>query len=250
MCLILVAWRAHPDYPLIVAANRDEFFARPSAAAAFWQDNPDILAGRDLEAGGTWLGISRQLRFAAVTNYRDPANNRAGSRSRGSLCSDFLHHQATPGTYLGELEPGAYAGFNLLVADRQQLGYYANVEKRVRLLPAGIYGLSNRLLDTPWPKLLSAKERFTAALASLPREQAFFELLADDELAPDEALPNTGVPWEWERRLSAIFVKAPDYGTRASTLLTVHRSGLTTLSERSFAADAIPSGTVRLAFQA
>jgi uncharacterized protein with NRDE domain len=250
MCLILVAWRAHPDYPLIVAANRDEFFARPSAAAAFWPDSPDILAGRDLEAGGTWLGIDRRLRFAAVTNYRDPANNQAGRHSRGSLTSNFLSSQASPNDYLAGLKPDNYAGFNLLVADREQLGYYSNVEKQVQLLPAGIYGLSNRLLDTPWPKLVSAKQRFSTALNALPDEQAFFDLLADDELAPDEALPNTGVSWEWEKRLSAIFVKSPDYGTRASTLLTVHRSGLTTLSERSFAADAVPCGTARQTFLA
>lgn len=250
MCLILIAWRAHPDYPLIVAANRDEFFARPSAAAAFWPDSPDILAGRDLEAGGTWLGINRQLRFAAVTNYRDPANKQAGRHSRGSLTSNFLRSQASPNDYLAGLAPDNYAGFNLLVADREQLGYYSNVEKQVHLLPAGIYGLSNRLLDTPWPKLVSAKQRFSASLASLPDEQAFFDLLADDELAPDEALPNTGVSWEWEKRLSAIFVKSPDYGTRASSLLTVHRSGLTTLSERSFTADAVLCGEVRETFQA
>jgi uncharacterized protein with NRDE domain len=250
MCLILVAWRAHPDYPLIVAANRDEFFARPSAAAAFWPDSPDILAGRDLEAGGTWLGINRQLRFAAVTNYRDPANNQAGRHSRGSLTSNFLHSQASPNDYLAALAPNDYAGFNLLVADREQLGYYSNIEKKVHQLPAGIYGLSNRLLDTPWPKLVSAKQRFTAALASLPDEQAFFALLADDELAPDEVLPNTGVSWEWEKKLSAIFVKSPDYGTRASTLLTVHHSGRTSLCERSFAADAALCGEVRETFQA
>lgn len=260
MCLILLAWQAHPDYPLVVAANRDEFFARPTAAAAFWPTENgqpgDLLAGRDLEAGGTWLGITRQQRFAALTNYRNPAEKSSGKRSRGSLTSDFLHSDLAPLDYLNQLAgaaPDNYGGFNLFVADRQQLAYYSNIEKKVRLLPPGIYGLSNRLLDTPWPKLVSAKARFSAALPALPDRQAMFNILADRDIAADEHLPDTGVPLDWERLLSAIFVgspAAPHYGTRASTVLSVNRDGEVSFEERSFAEGGAASGTVEHRFTA
>jgi len=251
MCLILLAWQAHPDYPLVVAANRDEFFVRPSAPAAFWPQAPEVLAGRDLEAGGTWLGISRQQRFSALTNYREGGKQRPGAPSRGALVADFLAGDADPEDYLAALAArGAdYNGFNLFVGDGQRLAYYSNRGDSPRWLAPGIYGLSNHLLDTPWPKLAAAKAAFAKALADLPACDEFFELLADREIVPDTHLPETGVPLEWERILSAVFVNSPDYGTRASTLLTTHRTGVVTLIERSFGVGAAPLGEVCETFQ-
>jgi uncharacterized protein with NRDE domain len=252
MCLILIAWQAHPDYPLVVAANRDEFFARPTAAAAFWPDAPQVLAGRDLEAGGTWLGVSRQRRFAALTNYREGGRQRVDARSRGALVADFLTSRASPVAYLTQLETAAaeYNGFNLVVGNGESLAYYSNRgDGQPRWLKPGIYGLSNHLLDTPWPKLASAKAAFAAALLALPANDLFLDLLADQEIVPDTHLPETGVPLAWERILSAVFVCSENYGTRASTLLTIDRDGRTTLLERSFDAAARVSGEVCETFQ-
>ncbi|WP_313950390.1 NRDE family protein [Accumulibacter sp.] len=252
MCLILIAWQAHPDYPLVVAANRDEFFSRPSATAEFWQDAPQVLAGRDLEAGGTWLGTSRTQRFAALTNFREGGRTRADARSRGALVADFLTGSAAPAEYLAQVAGDAddYNGFNLFVGDGRRLACYSNRgDGQPHWLSPGIYGLSNHLLDTPWPKLASAKATFAKALASLPARAPFFELLADREIVPDSHLPETGVPLEWERILSAIFVKAEGYGTRASTLLVRQRNGQTTLVERSFDASGLASGEVSETFQ-
>lgn len=252
MCLILLAWQAHPDYPLVVAANRDEFFARPSAPAAFWPEAPQVLAGRDLEAGGTWLGVSRGQRFAALTNYREGGKPLPHARSRGALVADFVAGHDGPAAYLAQLatHAGDYNGFNLFIADGERLGYCTNRGDRpTRWLGPGIYGLSNHLLDTPWPKLASAKAAFAEALATLPAQAAFLELLADQEIVPDSHLPETGVPIEWERILSAVFVRSENYGTRASTLLTRHRDGRTTLLERSFDAGARALGDVCESFQ-
>ncbi|MCM8594573.1 NRDE family protein [Accumulibacter sp.] len=252
MCLILVAWQAHPDYPLVVAANRDEFFSRPAAPAAFWDEAPQVLAGRDLEAGGTWLGVSRGQRFAALTNYREGGRQVTGAPSRGALVAEFLTGGADPGDYLAQVDRRAaqYNGFNLFAGDGDRLAYLSNRSNGgIRWLPPGIYGLSNHLLDTPWPKLASARAAFAEALAGLPAETRFFELLADDEIVPDAHLPETGVPLAWERILSAVFVRSPNYGTRASTLLTRHRDGRILLRERSFDAAAQPAGEVCEAFQ-
>jgi uncharacterized protein with NRDE domain len=252
MCLILLAWQVHPDYPLIVAANRDEFFTRPSAAADFWPDAPQVLAGRDLEAGGTWLGVSREQRFAALTNYRDGSGQFPGARSRGALVADFLAGRESPQAYLETVgdRAGEYSGFNLFVGDAEHLAYCSNRDDgRVRWLAPGIYGLSNHLLDTPWPKLASAKAAFVAALQTLPLAAPFFTLLADREIVADSHLPETGVPLAWERILSAVFVSSEHYGTRASTLLTRRRDGLITLQERSFGTGATPIGETRASFQ-
>ena len=252
MCLILLAWQVHPDYPLIVAANRDEFFTRPSAAAEFWRDAPQVLAGRDLEAGGTWLGVSRKQRFAALTNYREGKGPRPDARSRGALVADFLVGHETPQAYLDAMAGRAseYGGFNLFVGDAEQLGYCSNRDAgRVRWLAPGIYGVSNHLLDTPWPKLASARAAFAAALQTLPQTAPFFDLLADREIVPDCHLPETGVPLAWERILSAVFVSSEHYGTRASTLLSRRRDGLITLQERSFGTGAVPIGEACASFQ-
>jgi uncharacterized protein with NRDE domain len=251
MCLILLAWQAHPEYPLVVAANRDEFFARPSVPARFWTEAPDILAGRDLQAGGTWLGVSRQQRFAALTNYREGPRQQANAPSRGALSADFLAGNSTPENYLEALASRSadYNGFNLFVGDGRRLAYYSNRGPGPSWLAPGIYGLSNHLLDTPWPKLSAARSAFAQALTQLPATAPFFNLLADKEIVTDRHLPETGVPLEWERILSAVFVSSPDYGTRASTVLMMHSSGLVTLIERNFGRAALPLGEVCETFQ-
>ena len=233
MCLIVVGWRVHPDYPLIVAANRDEFYARPTAFADFWADAPEIVGGRDLEAGGTWLGTTRTGRFAAVTNVREPGAGK-GLHSRGKLTQTFLAGQQTASEYVNQLEMRDFSGFNLLLGDGQSLWYCSNRGAAPRELGPGIYGLSNHLLDSPWPKLVTARLGFAQAITKLPDREPLFDVLADDEIVPDTELPSTGVPLEWERRLSAIFVRSEEYGTRASTVLTLASDGRITFEEHSF----------------
>lgn len=242
MCLILLAWQAHPDYPLVVAANRDEFFSRRTAAADFWNDAPDVLAGRDLEAGGTWLGVARNGRFAALTNFRDPARNKQGAPSRGELVSRFLTGEQTPEAYLLELESAAerYNGFNLVFGDPGGLWCFSNCGEGEKPLLPGVYGLSNHLLDTPWPKVARGKSALHDALGALPDEQPLFALLRDDSIAPDEALPRTGVSLEWERLLSAAFVRSPAYGTRSATVVLADAAGNMRFIEQTFQPGAVP----------
>ncbi|MFZ2269165.1 MAG: NRDE family protein [Azonexus sp.] len=236
MCLIVVGWQVHADYPLLVAANRDEFHARPTAPAGRWPDAAQVIGGRDLEAGGTWLGITDSGRFAAVTNVREPGMA-PGKYSRGQLTRDFLLSDMAAGDYAASIASEDYSGFNLLLADGESLLYCSNRESQAQRLPPGVYGLSNHRLDSPWPKLQSARQKFTAALPGLPNESAFFELLADQTIVADAELPQTGVPLEWERLLSAVFVRSPNYGTRASTLVWQRADGPVRLHERSFGPD-------------
>jgi uncharacterized protein with NRDE domain len=251
MCLILLAWHSHPEYPLVAAANRDEFYARPTAPAAFWEDSPQVLAGRDLEASGTWLGITRTGRFAALTNYRDPSRNRTDAPSRGQLVSAFLRSAMAPNEYLGQIEKdaGSYNGFNLLFGDRDELIYFSNCGDSPRPLGAGIYGLSNHLLDTPWPKVEQGKTALAQALAALPDNSPLMVLLQDRHIAPDQNLPRTGVSLEWERLLSAAFIHSPAYGTRSSTTVIVDREGKVRFDELAFGADAEPAGRARFEFK-
>lgn len=239
MCLIVVGWRIHPDFPLIVAANRDEFYARPSAPAGRWPEAPHVLGGRDLEAGGTWLGITDAGRFAAVTNVREPGAA-PGRISRGLLTRNFLLGEQPALDFGASVEGTDYSGFNLLVADAETLCYRSNRSGAPHFLAPGIYGLSNHLLDTPWPKLVAARQGFADAIAALPATDMFFALLADDRIVPDSALPQTGVPLEWERRLSAIFVRSENYGTRASTVVTMATDGRIRLEERAFGPNGQP----------
>jgi uncharacterized protein with NRDE domain len=239
MCLIVVGWRVHPEYPLVVAANRDEFYARPSSPIARWPDAPQVIGGLDLEAGGTWLGISEGGRFAAVTNVREPGMAK-GERSRGALTRDFLTAAASAADFAAQIDGGRYSGFNLLLGDGESLVYCSNRDGQPRRLAPGIYGLSNHLLDSPWPKLLAARQRFGEALPGLPDESAFFQLLADQAIVDDENLPTTGVSIEWERLLSAIFVKSANYGTRASTLVWQRADGAITMHEQSFGPNGQP----------
>jgi len=233
MCLIVVGWRVHPDYPLVVAANRDEFYARPSVDAGRWPEAPRIIGGIDREAGGTWLGIAENGRFAAVTNVREPGVPQ-GERSRGHLPRDFLLGDETAESFGGRIDGSLYSGFNLLLGDGQTLVYCSNRTATPTRLEPGVYGLSNHRLDTPWPKLVKARQRFAAALEQLPDETAFFALLADQAIEADDKLPQTGVPLAWERRLSAVFVQSENYGTRASTLAWQRRDGAVRLHERRF----------------
>jgi uncharacterized protein with NRDE domain len=239
MCLIVIGWRAHPDFPLVVAANRDEFYARPTAPAARWPDHPRVLGGLDLEAGGTWLGVAESGRFAAVTNVREPGAPQ-GRLSRGQLTREFLVGNRSAEEYMAGIDGSAYSGFNLLVSDGESLWYGSNRDGTPRRLAPGIYGLSNHLLDTPWPKLMTARHQFAAALATLPDTEALFGILANGKTVADEHLPRTGVPLEWERLLSAIFVCSENYGTRASTVLTQARHGSIRLEERSFGSNGLP----------
>lgn len=254
MCLIVFAWRMHSRFPLVVAANRDEFLARPAAPAHWWTDEPRILAGRDLEANGTWLGLTRLGRFAALTNYRDPTRHRPGAPTRGALVRDCLLSDESAERSLQRLASlsGGYAGFNMIVGDGQSLGVHESTTGAVRMLSPGIYGLSNHLLDTDWPKVRSARERLRAALPQLPDEQALYALLRDDQPAEDHHLPQTGVSPEWERLLSPAFIRAPayGYGTRCSTVITVGRDGAARLREWSWDADGNPTGTVTHEFVA
>jgi uncharacterized protein with NRDE domain len=238
MCLILLAWQVHSGFPLVVAANRDEYFARPTAVADYWPDHPQVLAGRDLEAGGTWLGITHNGRFAALTNFRNPAAYRPDAPSRGRLVADFLTGEMDIDAYLDQLAAGDYNGFNLLLGDGQRMLAFSNVTDQRHALAPGIYGLSNALLDTPWPKVGAGRTALATALTRLPDEDALHALLRDDTIHPDEALPATGVSPEWERLLSAAFVRSPDYGTRSSTIIKVGADGMASFDEQTWLPDA------------
>ncbi len=237
MCLILLAHEAHPRYRLVVAANRDEFYARPTAPAAWWPDAPEVLAGRDLRGGGTWMGVTRGGRFAAVTNFRDAAPAAPDAPSRGHLVGAFLRGSDAPDAYLRALaaRAGEYAGFNLLVGDGEELRYLGNRGGAERPLAPGVYGLSNALLDTPWPKVERGRAGLAAALAGGGEvdPEALFRVLWDAEPAPDARLPETGVGLERERMLSSPFIRGPEYGTRASTVLLAGRDGRVRFVERT-----------------
>lgn len=244
MCLIAIAWRARADLPLAVAANRDEWRDRPAQAAHWWPDHPDLLAGRDLQAGGTWMGITRQGRFAAVTNFRDPSDKRATARSRGALVTEFLSGAESPKAFLDGLaaRAGAYNGFNLIVGDGASLWYYGSRESEAREVEPGVHGLSNHLLDEPWPKVVRARQAMHDALAHPDPAPALFELLSDGHGAPDASLPDTGVGIAWERRLASPLITGVDYGTRASTVLVVTSGDEVTFEERTRAADGSVEG--------
>jgi uncharacterized protein with NRDE domain len=242
MCLLVLAWRCHPRYRVVVAANRDEFHARPAAPLAAWPDQPRIAGGRDLLAGGTWFAVGHGRRFGIVTNFREFGRRRRSAPSRGGLIPGYLSGDTSPGEALRGLETDApgYAGFNLLLADRESLWYASNrADQFARELPPGIYGLSNEFLDTPWPKLVRVRERFTALLASpaAAGRNSFIEqlldLLSDRETAPAESLQPGDLSPEWARKLSAPFVLDPEYGTRCSTILTADDAGMA-LVERRF----------------
>jgi uncharacterized protein with NRDE domain len=235
MCLIVVAWHARAGLPLVVAANRDEWRERPAEPAHWWPDHPQLLAGRDLQAGGTWMGITRGGRFAAVTNYRDPSEKRSTAPSRGGLVTQFLLSDDSPARFLSNLSARAreYNGFNLILGDGASLFYYGSREGEPRAIEPGVHGLSNHILDEPWPKVVRGRERMEAALAARDPAPLLFEMLGDTAVAHDAELPATGVGIEWERRLASALITGADYGTRASTGLTIAPTGSALMEERT-----------------
>lgn len=237
MCLIVFAYNIHPAYRFIMAANRDEFYDRPSQPAEFWRETPQVLAGRDLRGGGTWLGMTREGKFAAITNYRDPAAFMTDAPSRGKLVSNFLQGPESAAAYGEKIarQKKRYNGFNLVFGDNENLFVYSN-RASLQKLDAGIYGLSNRLLDTPWPKVAKVKKSLAAALnyRGADLEAALFKLLADRKPAPDAKLPSTGVGLEWEKLLSAVFIASPAYGTRSSTVVMIGKNRRVKLIEKIF----------------
>lgn len=247
MCLIVFAWRPGHAQPLLVAANRDEFHARPSRPLGEWPEQPGLFAGRDLEAGGTWMGYTRSGRFAALTNIRDPSRPQ-GALSRGRLPRDFLAGSSSPQDYLQALcgRLAEYSGFNLLVGDGQALWFLNAREGQPRAVEPGVHGISNASLDTPWPKLLRARQALATALAA-PSSEALFALLADRWQPADGDLPDTGVGLVTERLLSSAFIASPTYGTCASTLLRVCADGHWQMIERSFGPQGARLGEVTVA---
>jgi uncharacterized protein with NRDE domain len=254
MCLLVFAWNHHPRYRLIFAGNRDEFHDRPAAPMAWWDDRPQILAGRDLQAGGTWLAVSRRGRFGVVTNFRDLQRPVPGAPSRGLLISNYLSGEAGARGYMNELVTTAteYGGFNLLLADEHAMVYGSNRSAELsRVLAAGVHGLSNHLLDTPWPKLELTRRRFKELIAARePSSAALFDMLADRTPTQDDLLPDTGVGPEWERLLSSPFIVSKRYGTRCSTVLLMERDGRIEIRERRFDGAGRISGTSEFEFHA
>jgi len=251
MCLIFLALNQHPTYKLIVAANRDEFYTRKTAVANFWEDYPTILGGRDLEASGTWMAITKNGKIGLVTNYRDPANIDPNAPSRGQLVLDFLVNGDTPEAYLNKVSQRAvrYNGFNLLTGYPDELWYLSNYGNGLQKLQSGIYGLSNHLLDTPWPKVHRGKEKFSNAIKdSVVEPERLFELLYDEQRAEDQALPNTGIGLERERALSSMFIKTNGYGTRCSTVILVSHDNQVLFSERVYDLDTFAHQTNRVQF--
>jgi uncharacterized protein with NRDE domain len=237
MCLIAFAYNVHPSYRLILAANRDEFYERPSSSADFWQDHPEVLAGRDLKNGGTWLGITRAGKFAAVTNYRDPLTVKKDAPSRGNLVSGFLTSHQTIDHYLEKIIPksGRYNSFNLLLGDDNDFFVFSSRGGKQKLKP-GIYGLSNHLLDSPWPKVTRIKKMMKTALQKKgdELEDELFVMLSDRHVPPDSRLPATGIGLEWERLLSTVFIESRIYGTRSSTILMIARNRHVRFVEKVF----------------
>jgi uncharacterized protein with NRDE domain len=247
MCLILFALRAHPDYTLILGANRDEFHARPTAPASRWADSAGVLGGRDLQAGGTWLACDVEGRWAAVTNYRDAQSGTPAELSRGHLVSDYVTATVPPVDYVGRVirREGRFAGYNLLVGTCEGVLWTSNRRDGpppYRQLRPGIYGVSNHLLDTPWPKVRRGKAELEKLVTApgIPEAERILDLMMDRTLAADHDLPSTGVTAAFERALSAAFIQTPEYGTRSSTALLVHRDGSLLFAERRFD----PHGTV------
>jgi len=271
MCLIVFAWQVVPGVPLIAAANRDEFYERAAAPAASWPEFPQIFAGRDLKAGGSWMGITcpsgsssaadagpavrancdgsaasapaaaapaaSPSRFAAITNIRNPQDHRADAPSRGHLVTGFLQGEMTARDYVAQIARDAanYNGFNLVLCDGKELVWYSNKAegdpRNGQPLGPGVYGLSNALLDSAWPKVLKTKAQFASLLCLGAPEDAYFEMLTDTTIAPDMRLPETGVPIEWERLLSAVKIESPSYGTRSSTVVKLFADSPGTLHE-------------------
>ncbi|MGD2091450.1 MAG: NRDE family protein [Candidatus Aminicenantes bacterium] len=238
MCLIIFAFQTHPRYKLILAANRDEYFHRPTAPAGWWEEAGFLLAGKDLEAGGTWMGITNKGKIAALTNYRGREPHKNNTPSRGKLVSHYLLSNVSGREYLEELraKSDGYNGFNLIIGGMDSLWYYSNRQNKILQVVPGVHGLSNDSLDTPWPKVVKGKQILEHQVLNQPEIswESIFSFLEDTEMAPDHQLPDTGIGIESERVLSSIFIKSPEYGTRSSTVLLVDNDNRVTFAERGF----------------
>ncbi len=237
MCLIFLSFNQHPEYPLIIAANRDEFFDRPAAPMRFWPDYPHILAGKDLTGGGTWLGVTRNGYFALLTNYRDGAGNKPNAPSRGKLVLDYLTGEFAPAGYLQALHSSSaqYNGYNIILGTLDDPWYYANQSHKIYQLGTGLYGLSNALLDDKWPKVVRGKEKFKEIInRDSFRVAELLDFMHDKTLAADELLPDTGIGYEKEKLLSSMFIEMPEYGTRNTTVLLKSKANTVQVTERTY----------------
>lgn len=236
MCLILFGYKVSEKYPFILAANRDEFHQRPTAPMHFWETDPVILAGRDLEQGGTWFGINQKGQFAGLTNYREPATINPDAVSRGEIIIDFLSSKMDTPAYFKAFNALAdrYNGFNLLFGSKDELHWYSNKKKSMEKISPGIHGLSNHFLNTPWPKIQAGKNALKNIINSRITPEALFSMLTDQHKPEDQDLPDTGVGIEWERLLSPLFIQAPSYGTRSSTVMLIDNNGHIEITERTY----------------
>jgi uncharacterized protein with NRDE domain len=251
VCLVVFAWQQHPDYPLIVAGNRDEFHARPTREAHWWPDQPDIVGGRDLQAAGTWLALHRNGRFATVTNYRDAVPPSPKMRSRGHLVTDYLQGSDDPLAYSNSIDDTAYAGFNMLLGDGKTLAWYSNRSngESARILDAGVYALSNALLDSPWHKVLRSKAGLQDLLdRNKVNETELLRLLDDRSKAPSSEIDSDRLPFEKAHAISAPFIVLPDYGTRSSSIVLGKADGSWRFHERRFSPDGRTSGDSAFTF--
>jgi len=252
MCLIVFAYNVHPSYRLIIAANRDEFYERPSSSADFWKDHSRVLAGRDLKNSGTWLGVTKDGKIAAVTNYRDPSTLKSDAPSRGKLVGRYLTGKRSADNYLKNIsgQTENYNGFNLILGDDNDLFVFSSCGEKQKL-KSGIYGLSNHLLNSPWPKVVRCRKMLKAALDKKgdALEEALFSVLADRRVPQDNKLPATGIGLEWERLLSSIFIESPIYGTRSSTILLIGKNRRVRFVEKVYDGQKEPWITSRFSFQ-
>ena len=247
MCILFIAVNQHPEYPLIIAANRDEFHQRPTLSSHFWEEYPSILAGKDQTAGGSWMGINKAGRIAALTNIRAPGKERVNAVSRGELAVNYLNSEVSTEQYLHTLQTTHldYNGYNLLFGKLTELNVYNSFDNSAFRLQDGVYGLSNAALNSPWPKLDAGRDALAnyCQHAGILSHEHLFELLKNATPAPDNSLPKTGISVEWERKLSSIFIASEDYGTRSSTLLLLDKQNKVSWEERSFDKNAEITGT-------
>lgn len=252
MCLIAFNYLAHPHYKLIIAANRDEFYGRPTAKAQYWDNHPNILAGRDLLKYGTWLGITKQGRFAALTNYRNPAHMNGDKNSRGEIISNYLQGHTSADAYIDELhqQREQYNGYNLLIGEPDNLLYYNNIEGKQEVISHGTHALSNHFLNTPWPKVINSKKMVHQYIMTtdVVNPDKLFDILFNNEIAEDHQLPNTGIAFDLEQQLSPLFIRTPEYGTRCSTVILVNRQNKVQFIERTYDNGAF-SSEERFSFQ-
>lgn len=242
MCLIAFAYHMHPEYNLVLIANRDEFYKRPTRAAQFWSNEgtPELLAGKDLQGGGTWMGITKSGKWGALTNYRDPSWKRENPPTRGNIVLDYLQNEHSPEIFVHHLRKTAqqFEGFNVLAGDSNSLFHYSNANDKITPVEPGIHGVSNAVLDTPWPKLEYAKNQLEQCVTQNNiTPESLFQILKNEQHAADDDLPKTGIPYEWEKAISPVFIQTENYGTRSSSLLYVKRNGSVRFLERRYSTD-------------